>query len=91
MEPRCPTCGASMVRKSRARLILVGSLMIASLPAAALVRHAWIAAALLVPTGAYLIAWAARGGGLWCRTCKTFPSGSGRLDPPGRFDYDDGI
>jgi hypothetical protein len=32
----------------------------------------WAAAAILGPTGAYLLAWGAVGRGLWCRGCKRF-------------------
>jgi hypothetical protein len=52
----CKTCGAELIQRSRGLLFLVGVLMIASV--------------ILSPIGLFLVVWATRGKGRWCRACK---------------------
>jgi hypothetical protein len=75
LEPDMDTCGrcaAEVVSKSRARLVLVGVLMIGALGVAPLWAPLWAPATLSAATGAYLLLWATAGRGRWCRTCKRF-------------------
>lgn len=69
----CPTCGTELTPKSKALLISVGLVLVAS--AATVFVSRWFIpgaiAALIV--GFYLILWATRGRSLWCRTCKKAP------------------
>jgi hypothetical protein len=60
------------VSKSRARLALVGVLMIGALGVAPLWAPLWAPATLSGATGAYLLLWATFGRGRWCRSCKRF-------------------
>jgi hypothetical protein len=68
----CKTCGAEMVQKSRARLVLVGLLMMASI--AITFPLAWfrIPGTIIFLTGVYLFLWGSLGRGAWCRNCKKF-------------------
>ena len=69
----CRRCASSdLVSKSRARLLLVGVLMIGALGVAPLWAPLWGPATLSAATGAYLLLWATAGRGRWCRTCKRF-------------------
>jgi hypothetical protein len=68
----CKRCGGEVVRKSRVRLALVGILMLAALGLGVLWWPLWLPAAICGLTGAYLLAWASVGRGLWCRGCKRF-------------------
>jgi hypothetical protein len=68
----CRRCGSEVVSKSRARLVLVGVLMIGALCVGPLWAPLWGPATLSAATGAYLLLWATLGRGRWCRTCKRF-------------------
>jgi hypothetical protein len=68
----CKRCGGQVVGKSRLRLALVGSLMLAGMGLSALWPPLWPVAAVLGLTGTYLLAWASAGRGRWCRGCKRF-------------------
>jgi hypothetical protein len=61
-----------MVQKSRVRLFMVGSLMIAAFAFVFVIPHFWVPAILLTFTGAYHVVWATLGRGGWCRNCKKF-------------------
>lgn len=61
-----------MVKKSQARLLIVGFLMLATIPFAFFIKYFWLPDIFLVLAGGYLIVWAIGGAGLWCRTCKKF-------------------
>lgn len=69
----CPTCGTELTPKSKARLITVGVLLLATLPAILLSRWFIPVALLATLIAVYLFAWATKGQGLWCRTCKRAP------------------
>ena len=71
-ESCCPTCGGEMIQKSRARLIVVGLGMIASVAIAFAVPLFWAPGIILALTGIYLLAWATLGQARWCRNCKKF-------------------
>ena len=68
----CKTCGGETVQKGRRRPLLVGVLLLASTGVAAFHPYLWAAGALLLPAGAYLVAWATLGKGRWCGHCKRF-------------------
>jgi hypothetical protein len=68
----CRRCGGEVVQKPRARLVLVGTLMLAAVAMGALWAPLWAPALLLGLTGAYLLTWASVGRGRWCRGCKRF-------------------
>jgi len=68
----CARCGGEVVQKSRARLAVVGGLMLASSGVGWLWAPLWCLALILVPTGAYLLVWASVGRGVWCRGHKGF-------------------
>ncbi len=68
----CPACGGEMIQKSRARLIVVGLGMIASLGIAFFFPLFWAPGIVLALAGFYLLAWATLGKALWCRHCKQF-------------------
>jgi hypothetical protein len=76
----CKRCGGGqVVQKSRGRLVAVGVVMLAAAAVAvammgrgAMGCAVWLAAAIAVLTGAYLLVWASVGRGRWCRTCKRF-------------------
>ena len=61
-----------MVQKSQARLVIVGILMLATIPLNFFVPYFWLPGIFLVLVGGYLIVWAVFGRGFWCRTCKKF-------------------
>jgi hypothetical protein len=61
-----------VVVKSRARLALVGGVMLAGLGLGVVWPLLWAPAVLLGLAGAYLLAWAFGGKGRWCRGCKRF-------------------
>ncbi len=61
-----------MVQKSRSRLAVVGVLMLAATALGFWWAPLWLLAAVLVPAGGYLLAWATVGRGLWCRGHKGF-------------------
>jgi hypothetical protein len=67
---KCATCGQEMVKKSRARLLIVGALMLATIPLVFFIPYFWLLDIFLALAGGYLIVWAIVGGGFWCRTCK---------------------
>ena len=68
----CKRCGGEVIQKSRARLALVGTLLLAALGLGILWWPLWLPAAVCGLAGAYLLAWAAVGRGKWCRGCKRF-------------------
>ena len=68
----CKTCGGEMIQKSRARLITVGLLMLASLLIGFFIPAFWIPGIILGLTGGYLLVWATLGRGCWCRNRKKF-------------------
>jgi hypothetical protein len=66
----CRRCGGEVVQKRRARLALVGGLLLVG-PGLGFVRAPlWLPAVAPGLTGAYLPAWASVGRGRWCRRCK---------------------
>jgi hypothetical protein len=68
----CLRCSGEVVQKSRARLALVGALMLAALGTGFIWWPLWVPAAVMGLTGAYLLVWASVGRGRWCRGCKQF-------------------
>jgi len=68
----CPACGGEMIQKSKARLIVVGLYMIASITVAFRFPVFWAPGIILVLTGVYLLAWATLGKARWCRHCNKF-------------------
>jgi preprotein translocase subunit SecF len=68
----CPSCGGEMIQKSKARLIVVGLCMIASVAIAFVFPWFWAPGIILALTGIYLLAWATLGKARWCRNCKKF-------------------
>ena len=68
----CKTCGSEMIQKSRARLVTVGLLMMASIAAPFFVRLLWAPCLIMFFTGIYLLVWAIAGHACWCRNCKKF-------------------
>jgi hypothetical protein len=69
---KCPTCHGEMLQKNRGVLFGVGLAMLAT-PALTLISpYFWPPAIVFVLIGAYLLIWATRGKGLWCRACKKF-------------------
>ena len=68
----CPSCGGEMIQKSKARLIIVGLGMIASVAIAFVFPWFWAPGIILALTGIYLLAWAMLGHARWCRNCKKF-------------------
>jgi hypothetical protein len=68
----CKRCGGPVVRKSRARLVGVGGLMVLGLGLGLLWPPVWVPAVILGLIGAYLLVWASAGRGRWCRQCKRF-------------------
>jgi hypothetical protein len=68
----CRRCGGEVVRRPRARLALVGVLMLAAVSLGLVWAPLWVPALVLGLTGAYLLAWALVGRGRWCRGCKRF-------------------
>jgi hypothetical protein len=70
--PPCRRCGGQVVQKHRARLVLVGVLMLVGLGLGVLWSPLWVPAVILGLTGAYLLVWASAGRGRWCRGCKRF-------------------
>lgn len=73
--PRCPACGGGLIQKSRARLLLVGLAMLASLALPLVWPVLWAPVVVLALTGGYLLVWAMLGRARWCRSCKKFPLG----------------
>jgi hypothetical protein len=69
---RCRRCGGEVVQKPRARLVLVGLMMLAAVGLGPLWAPLWAPAIALGLTGVYLLAWATVGRGRWCRGCKRF-------------------
>jgi len=69
---QCKTCQGEMIQKSRLRLFVAGSLMVATLALAFFIPYFWLPGIILSLIGIYLIAWATLGKGYWCRTCKKF-------------------
>jgi hypothetical protein len=72
LQSLCPTCGGETIQKSKARLILVGVGMIASIVVAFRFPLLAIPAILLTAIGIYLLIWAILGKARWCRNCKKF-------------------
>ena len=68
----CPICGGELVQKSKARLMLVGLCMMASVGIAFFVSWFWAPGIILGITGIYLVVWATLGKARWCRNCKKF-------------------
>ncbi len=73
----CPSCGGEMIQKSKARLIVVGICMIASVAIAFVFPWFWAPGIILALTGIYLLAWATLGQARWCRNCKKFGAKAG--------------
>ena len=69
---KCKKCSGEMIQKSRARLFIIGIVMIASMAIAFFYQWFWGPGIILGITGAYLIIWATLGKACWCRNCKTF-------------------
>ncbi len=69
---KCKKCSGEMIQKSRARLLIVGVAMIASIAIAFFCKWFWAPGIILAMTGAYLIVWATLGKACWCRNCKSF-------------------
>jgi len=69
---KCNTCGAEMFQKSRARLIVVGLIMILSVSVAIRFSWFWGPGIILFLIGIFLLTWATLGRGCWCRNCKKF-------------------
>jgi hypothetical protein len=61
-----------MIQKSRARLILVGLVLLLSVGLTFRFAWFWVPGIILFLTGAYLLIWATLGHGCWCRNCKKF-------------------
>ena len=61
-----------MIQKSRARLVVVGGLLLAASALALVIPHFWVPALILAFTGIYLLCWGTLGRGGWCRNCKKF-------------------
>jgi hypothetical protein len=68
----CPKCHGALTRRNPAQLLVVGSLMCASLAIAFFAPLFWVPGIILSLAGLYLIAWAILAKGMWCRQCKTF-------------------
>jgi len=71
-NPSCPACGGPLIQKNRAKLIITGVCMCASLVASVFVPLLLMPAIILALAGIYLIAWGTIGKGRWCRNCKRF-------------------
>jgi hypothetical protein len=69
---KCSTCHSELMQKNRARLFVVGVLMIGAMGLIAVVPYFWAPGIILGLTGIYLIIWATLGQGLWRRACKKF-------------------
>ena len=70
--PPCPACGGPLIQKNRAKLIITGVCMGASLVAAIFIPMLLVPAIILALAGLYLVAWGTIGKGRWCRNCKQF-------------------
>ena len=68
----CSVCGGEMIQKSKARLVVVGLCMIASVAIAFFFPLFWAPGIVLALTGVYLVVWATLGKARWCRNCKKF-------------------
>jgi hypothetical protein len=71
--PTCPTCGGPLIQKNRSFLVGVGAALVLTGLLPLVSRWLWIPAVFGCLTGLYLIVWAARADGRWCRQCKTPP------------------
>jgi hypothetical protein len=71
----CPTCGGEMIQKSKARLMVVGLVMVASAGFALFLPIFRIPAVIIALTAFYLFFWVTVGKARWCQNCKRFPSG----------------
>ncbi len=72
----CPTCGAPMIRKNRARLVITGGGILAAAVLVVVAIHIFLGlltALALAVMGFYFLTWALKAGGWWCRGCKTYP------------------
>jgi hypothetical protein len=70
----CPRCGAPLVQKNRIVLFFTGLVMIGSVGSAWFYLPLLAPSLLLAPVGFYFIHWSTIGRGLWCRSCKAYPS-----------------
>lgn len=61
-----------MVQKNRPLLAIVGFGLLLSPALGLITAYFWPPAIVLFLTGLYLLIWATRGKGLWCRNCKKF-------------------
>jgi hypothetical protein len=68
----CRRCGGEVVQKPRARLVLVGIVMLALVAMGPRSAWLWAPAVVFGMTGLYLLTWASLGRGRWCRGCKRF-------------------
>jgi hypothetical protein len=68
----CPTCGGVLIQKSKARLVIAGLAMIASVAIAWVFPWFWLPGTILALSGIYLLIWATLGRARWCRNCKKF-------------------
>jgi hypothetical protein len=69
---KCPACQDEMVQKNRPLLAVVGIALLFSPTLALITAYFWLPGIILFLTGIYLLIWATRGKGLWCRNCKKF-------------------
>ncbi|HEY4247876.1 MAG TPA: hypothetical protein VGM64_13565 [Lacunisphaera sp.] len=69
---KCPTCKGEMVQKNRPLLAVTGLGLLFSPSLAPITAFFLLPAIVLLLTGIYLLIWATRGKGLWCRNCKKF-------------------
>jgi hypothetical protein len=59
----CKTCGGAMIQKRRARLFIVGVLILASVALGFFTRSFWMLGVVLGLAGGYLLVWATLGRG----------------------------
>ena len=69
---KCRNCGGDLITRSRTRLLVTGIAFCAVLAFTPLIPWLWLPAIFFGLAGAYLVAWATRGKGHWCRQCKSF-------------------
>ncbi|HEY4112768.1 MAG TPA: hypothetical protein VGM17_01795 [Rhizomicrobium sp.] len=75
LPTQCPNCGGALIARHRDRLLWAGGLFVLIAVAAILVSLWLLLPAILCALiGWYLLTWGTSGRGLWCRTCKRFPT-----------------
>ena len=55
------------------QLVATAPILVAFVITAFAIFVLWIVSLLLLAVAAYLMVWATRGKGMWCRHCKNFP------------------